>query len=72
LTEPKRAEAEARESERRYREIQMELAHASRVSTMGQLTASIAHEVNQPIAAAVINAQAAPRGLPPRPRRLYL
>ncbi len=59
LTERKRAEAEARESERRYREMQMEVAHANRVATMGQLTASIAHEVNQPIAAAVTNAQAA-------------
>ena len=57
LTERKRAEAEARESERRYREVQMELAHANRVATMGQLTASIAHEVNQPIAAAVTNAR---------------
>jgi PAS domain S-box-containing protein len=63
LTELKRAEAEARESERRYREIQMELAHANRVATMGQLTASIAHEVNQPIAATVMNAQAALRWL---------
>ncbi len=59
LTERKRAEAEARESERRYREVQMELAHANRVATMGQLTASIAHEVNQPIAAMVTSAQAA-------------
>ncbi|MER9511815.1 AAA family ATPase [Mesorhizobium sp. M0460] len=57
LTERKRAEAEARESERRYREVQMELAHANRVATMGELTASIAHDVNQPIAATVINAQ---------------
>jgi PAS domain S-box-containing protein len=63
LTERKRAEAEARESERRYREVQMELAHANRVATMGQLTASIAHEVNQPIAAAVTNAHAALRWL---------
>ena len=63
LTERKRAEAEARESERRYREVQMELAHANRVATMGQLTASIAHEVNQPIAATVTNAQAALRWL---------
>jgi PAS domain S-box-containing protein len=59
LTERKRAEAEARESERRYREMQLEVAHASRLATMGQLTASIAHEVNQPIAAAVTNAEAA-------------
>jgi len=63
----KRAEAEARESERRYREMQMELAHANRVATTGQLTASIAHEVNQPIAAAVTNAQAALRWLDARP-----
>jgi PAS domain S-box-containing protein len=67
LTEQKRAEAEARESERRYREMQMEVAHANRVATMGQLTASIAHEVNQPIAAAVTNAQAALRWLAARP-----
>jgi PAS domain S-box-containing protein len=59
LTERKRAEAEARESERRYRETLMELAHTNRVTAMGQLTASIAHEVNQPITAAVINAEAA-------------
>jgi PAS domain S-box-containing protein len=63
ITERKRAEAEARESERRYREVQMELAHANRAATMGQLTASIAHEVNQPIAATVTNAQAALRFL---------
>ena len=63
LTERKRAEAEARESERRYREVQTELAHANRVATMGQLTASIAHEVNQPIAATVINAEAGLRWL---------
>src|SRR5256886_14878166 len=59
LTERKRAEAEARESERRYRDMQMELAHANRVATMGQLTASIAHEVKQTISATLRNAQAA-------------
>jgi PAS domain S-box-containing protein len=63
ISERKRAEAEACENDRRYREVQMELAHANRVATMGQLTASIAHEVNQPIAATVINAQAALRWL---------
>jgi C4-dicarboxylate-specific signal transduction histidine kinase len=63
LTERRRAESAARESERRYRETQMELAHANRVATMGQLTASIAHEVNQPIAATKVNAQAALRWL---------
>jgi C4-dicarboxylate-specific signal transduction histidine kinase len=63
LTERRRAESEARESERRYRETQMELAHANRVATIGQLTASIAHEVSQPIAATKVNAQAALRWL---------
>ena len=70
LTERKRAEAEARESEQRYREMQMQLAHANRVATMGQLTASIAHEVNQPIAATVTNAQAALRWLGAEPPNL--
>ncbi|MDB5541276.1 MAG: domain S-box protein [Devosia sp.] len=59
LTERKRAEAEARKSEERYREVQNALAHANRVATMGQLTASIAHEVKQPITSTVLNAQVA-------------
>jgi len=63
ITERRRAEAEARENARRYRETQMELAHANRVATMGQLTASIAHEVNQPITAMVTSAEAALRWL---------
>jgi C4-dicarboxylate-specific signal transduction histidine kinase len=67
ITERRRAEAEVRESERRYREVEIELAHANRVATMGQLSASIAHEVNQPIAAAVTNAYAALRWLDVRP-----
>jgi C4-dicarboxylate-specific signal transduction histidine kinase len=67
LSERKRVEAEARESERHVREMQMEVAHANRVATMGQLTASIAHEVNQPIAGAATNAEAALRWLKARP-----
>jgi PAS domain S-box-containing protein len=43
----------------RLRDAQAELAHANRVATIGQLTASIAHEVNQPIGALVANAYAA-------------
>ncbi len=70
LTERKRAEAEARDSERRYREAQMELAHANRVATMGQLTASIAHEVSQPIAAVIVHANAALNWLRPQPPNL--
>ena len=66
ITERKRAEEEARESERRYHEMQTDLAHANRVATMGQLTASIAHEVNQPITAAVTNANTALRRLSAR------
>jgi C4-dicarboxylate-specific signal transduction histidine kinase len=45
------------------REAQTELAHVNRVATMGQLAASIAHEVNQPVAAVVANADAALRWL---------
>jgi signal transduction histidine kinase len=45
------------------REAQTELAHVNRVTTMGQLAASIAHEVNQPIAGVVTNADAALRWL---------
>ena len=63
MSERKQAEENLRESERRYREAQMALAHANRVTTMGQLTASIAHEVNQPITAAVTHAHAALRWL---------
>ena len=67
LTERRQAEENLRESERRYHEVQMVLAHGNRVATMGQLSASIAHEVNQPIAAAVANAQAALRWLGAQP-----
>ena len=63
LTERKRVEAEAREGERRHREVHMQLAHANRVATVGQLTASIVHEVRQPITAIAINAQTAKRWL---------
>jgi C4-dicarboxylate-specific signal transduction histidine kinase len=42
---------ESTRRERQYREAQMALAHANRVATMGQLTASITHEVNQPLTA---------------------
>jgi signal transduction histidine kinase len=54
---------ESTRRERQYREAQSELAHANRVATMGQLTASIAHEIKQPIAATHISAAAALRFL---------
>ena len=52
ITERKRAEEGLRDA-------QMQLAHVNRVATMGQLSASIAHEVNQPVAAVLINADVA-------------
>jgi len=58
---------------RRAEEERQALAHSNRITTMGQLTASIAHEVNQPIAAVVTNAQAALRWLnmqPPDPEEV--
>ena len=58
LTERKAAEENLRESERRYRDVQAELAHVTRVTTLGELSASIAHEVNQPLAAVLANAEA--------------
>jgi C4-dicarboxylate-specific signal transduction histidine kinase len=47
----------------KLRDARMQLAHANRVATVGELTASIAHEVNQPIGALVTNAHAALRML---------
>jgi len=59
ITERKRAE-EALEA---LRQAQADLARVNRVTTMGELTASLAHEVNQPIAAAVTNANTCLRWL---------
>jgi C4-dicarboxylate-specific signal transduction histidine kinase len=63
ITERKRAEKELRESETSLREAQTELAHVTRVTTMGELAASIAHEVNQPLAGIVTNGNASLRWL---------
>ena len=54
---------ERKRGEEALREMQMALAHNNRIATMGQLTASISHEVKQPISAAMTNAQAALRFL---------
>ena len=62
-TERKQAEEELHKKEVSLREAQTELAHISRVTTIGELTASIAHEINQPIAAVVNNASACLRWL---------
>jgi PAS domain S-box-containing protein len=56
ITQRKRVEAELRRS-------RDELAHMSRLTTMGELAASLAHELNQPLAAVLANARAAQRYL---------
>jgi PAS domain S-box-containing protein len=56
LTERKHAEEELQRA-------QAELAHVTRLTTLGELTASIAHEVNQPLAAVALNANACLRWL---------
>jgi PAS domain S-box-containing protein len=53
----------ADQAEQALRKAQAELAHVTRVTTLGELTASIAHEVNQPLAAVVANAEACLRWL---------
>src|SRR5882724_9732674 len=59
VTERKRAD----EERERLRQVQADLAHLSRVTTMGELTASLAHEIRQPISAAVTNAKTCLRWL---------
>jgi C4-dicarboxylate-specific signal transduction histidine kinase len=61
--ERKRAEDELRRSEASLREAQSELARVTRLTTMGEMAASIAHEVNQPLAGIVTNANASLRWL---------
>ncbi len=58
---------ESTRRERQYREAQMALAHANRIATIGQLTASITHEVSQPITATVTYALAVRRWLSAEP-----
>jgi PAS domain S-box-containing protein len=59
LTERKRAEAERE----RLRQLQGDLAHVNRISMMGELTASLAHELKQPITAAITDAKTSLRWL---------
>jgi signal transduction histidine kinase len=58
---------ESTSRERQYREAQMALAHANRIATIGQLAASIAHELKQPLAAVVIDGGGALRWLARQP-----
>ena len=59
VTERKQAD----EERERLRQVQADLAHLSRVTTMGELTASLAHEIRQPISAAVTNGKTCLRWL---------
>jgi len=59
ITERRQAEKERE----RLRQVQADLAHINRATTMGELTASLAHEINQPIAAAVTDARTCLRWL---------
>jgi PAS domain S-box-containing protein len=63
VTERKRAE----EERERLRQLEADLAHLNRVTTMGELTASLAHEISQPIAAAITNANSCVRWLSREP-----
>jgi C4-dicarboxylate-specific signal transduction histidine kinase/ABC-type uncharacterized transport system substrate-binding protein len=53
----RRAEAAARASEEQLQQKNQELSHALRVNTLGELGASLAHELNQPLSAILINAR---------------
>src|SRR5262249_60582621 len=64
LTDRKRAE-------RAYSQAQTELAHANRVATMGQLSASLAHEISQPIGAALRYANPASHWRAAQPPNLH-
>jgi PAS domain S-box-containing protein len=64
LTEQKRAEESLRQA-------QAELAHVNRVTTMGELTASLAHEVNQPLSAVVASGHACLQWLSADPPDLF-
>jgi PAS domain S-box-containing protein len=58
ISERKQAEDQLRASERNLQMTQAELARVSRLTTMGELAASIAHEVNQPLTAVINNGSA--------------
>jgi PAS domain S-box-containing protein len=66
ITETKRLQDE----QRRYHDIQLELAHANRIATLGQLSASIAHELNQPLTGIITNCGTCSRMLTSDPPNL--
>jgi two-component system sensor kinase FixL len=60
----------AKRAEAALQQMQAELAHVSRITMLGELSASIAHEVNQPLAAIVLNAEGALRYLEHKPAKI--
>ena len=64
------AAVRAAQTEEALQNARAALAHAARVTTLGELTASIAHEINQPLAAVVTNASASRRWLAAQPPNL--
>ncbi|MGJ0223474.1 trifunctional serine/threonine-protein kinase/ATP-binding protein/sensor histidine kinase [Streptococcus pyogenes] len=70
LSERKRAEAEARDSERRYHEMEMRLADTNRIASIAHLSASVAHELNQPLAGIMANASTCLRRLAADPPKV--
>jgi PAS domain S-box-containing protein len=61
---------ERKRTEEALHQVQMQLAHSNRVAAVGQLTASIAHELRQPLTAAAINGEAGLRWLEMQPPNL--
>jgi PAS domain S-box-containing protein len=70
VTAVKEAEGKIKRAEEALRQAQADLAHVNRVTTMGELTASLAHEVNQPLSAIVANGHACLRWLSAAPPNL--
>jgi PAS domain S-box-containing protein len=70
IEDRKRAEDKIRKQEDHLRDTRVKLNHASRIATVAELSASIAHELNQPLAAVFANAQAARRWLLANPPNL--
>jgi C4-dicarboxylate-specific signal transduction histidine kinase len=63
VLERQRAEVRAQQESERLRQAQTDMAHISRVTTMGELTASLAHEIKQPVSAAATDARTCLRWL---------